>query len=121
LVVERVAALVESAQVLRQRLLEEVAVDHVAPESARGVDNDLDRVEQPARVAVGPADQPLAGAALEGDRRRGVGASRAGFADDAGRARRAAGAGRVLRAVDTGRVRLRVAGRARRATEPERG
>jgi len=54
LVVELLAALVEAPEVLRQRLLDELPVDRLA--LGRGV-QDLHRVEQPAGIAVGEADQ----------------------------------------------------------------
>jgi hypothetical protein len=64
LVVELLAALVEAPQIFRQRLLEERGVDPLGP----GVQQDLDRVQQPPRVAVRKADQPGFCIVLEGNR-----------------------------------------------------
>jgi hypothetical protein len=62
LVVELLATLVEAAQVLRQRLLKESGVDALRS----GVLQDLDRVEEPARVAIRETDQAVPGRFVDG-------------------------------------------------------
>ena len=72
LLVELVTALVEAAQVLRQGGGDELAGHRRKAGRAGGGDDDLEGVEQPARVAVGPADQAGGGIRIEG-RRGGMG------------------------------------------------
>ena len=72
LVVEGVAALVEAAQLLRQDVFQEGAVDLARARLLHGNGELLDEIEQPPRIAVGEPDQALARAgveldALEGD------------------------------------------------------
>src|SRR5207248_688724 len=65
--VELLAALVEAPQVPGERLLDERAIDRLVA----GVLQDLDRVEQPPRIAVGKADQACLGILLDLDSRSG--------------------------------------------------
>ena len=64
LVVERVAAFVEAAQIARQRVLDKCAVDIAAGFARRGL-QDFEQIEQPPRVAVGEPDQAFARARIE--------------------------------------------------------
>ena len=65
LVVESVAALVETAQVLRHGFLDKFAVDRDKACRMRRRAHLLKQVEQTPGIAVGQTDQPLAGSGVE--------------------------------------------------------
>mgnify|MGYP003704528733 CR=1 FL=1 len=51
LVVEGVAALVETPEILRERLLEEISVDRITRGDAGRICDDFDRIQQATRIA----------------------------------------------------------------------
>src|SRR5258706_2540893 len=69
LVVERITALVEAAQVARERVLHPVAVDLFRAGVGRGRLDQFEQVEQSARVTVAKSDHPLARARVERESR----------------------------------------------------
>jgi hypothetical protein len=71
LVVERITALVEAAQVARDGVLHPVAVDLPRAGLRRRRVDQFKQIEQTACVAVGKSDHPLARPHVEGEPREG--------------------------------------------------
>src|SRR6059036_500383 len=65
LVIESIPALIEAAQVARNRVLHPVAVDLARPGLRRGRLYQFEQIEQTARVTIGKSDHPVARARVE--------------------------------------------------------